>query len=267
MHFFYETKEHSMEIEKKTSVHVPPHLHRSLECIFVTNGTLELGVGTELFHMNTGDFGIVFPDQIHHYQVFETAPCQAVYLLAAPSLSGPFSDQLQNFVPDHPVLAAADVHPDIPYALHSLLNLGTPACSSVLCQSYTQIILSRSLPLFSLNPKKDLTGQDIVFDTVSYMAGHFTEEISLSRMARDLGYSPFALSRVFPSTFHTNFNQYLNDLRLNRALDLLETTTLPVTELAMNSGFTSLRTFNRTFKERFHMSPREYRKQQTVSSP
>ena len=138
MHFFYELKESSMEIEKKTSIHVPPHLHRSLECIFVTSGTLELGIGTELFHMNTGDFGIVFPEQIHHYQVFDSAFCQAVYLLAAPSLSGPFSDHLQNFVPEYPVLSAADVHPDITYALQSLLNLGTPAWTSVLCQSYTQ---------------------------------------------------------------------------------------------------------------------------------
>lgn len=264
MHFFYELKESSMEIEKKTSVHVPPHLHRSLECIFVTSGTLELGIGTELFHMNTGDFGIVFPEQIHHYQVFDSAFCQAVYLLAAPSLSGPFSDHLQNFVPEYPVLSAADVHPDITYALQSLLNLGTPAWTSVLCQSYTQIILSRTLPLFSLQPKKDLTGQDIVFDAVSYMAGHFTEELSLSRMTKDLGYSQFALSRVFSSVFHTNFNQYLNDLRLNCALGLLKNTSLPVTELAMNAGFTSLRTFNRAFKERFHMSPREYRKQQAA---
>lgn len=96
------------------------------------------------------------------------------------------------------------------------------------------------------------------------MAGHFTEELSLSRMAKDLGYSQFALSRVFSSVFHTNFNQYLNDLRLNCALGLLKNTSLPVTELAMNAGFTSLRTFNRAFKERFHMSPREYRKQQAA---
>ena len=124
MHFFYELKESSMEIEKKTSVHVPPHLHRSLECIFVTSGTLELGIGTELFHMNTGDFGIVFPEQIHHYQVFDSAFCQAVYLLAAPSLSGPFSDHLQNFVPAvsseswNPCLdfsALSVLHPDHPF--------------------------------------------------------------------------------------------------------------------------------------------------------
>lgn len=90
------------------------------------------------------------------------------------------------------------------------------------------------------------------------------KSFSLSRMAKDLGYSQFALSRVFSSVFHTNFNQYLNDLRLNCALGLLKNTSLPVTELAMNAGFTSLRTFNRAFKERFHMSPREYRKQQAA---
>ena len=40
------------------------------------------------------------------------------------------------------------------------------------------------------------------------MATHFTEDISLTKMAQDLGYSPFALSRVFSQTFHTNFNRY-----------------------------------------------------------
>ena len=115
----------------------------------------------------TGDFGIVFPEQIHHYQVFDSAFCQAVYLLAAPSLSGPFSDHLQNFVPEYPVLSAADVHPDITYALQSLLNLGTPAWTSVLCQSYTQIILSRhqiqcpalSNPFWAVERKAKVSGK------------------------------------------------------------------------------------------------------------
>ena len=93
------------------------------------------------------------------------------------------------------------------------------------------------------------------------MAGHFTEEdISLTKMAEDLGYSPFALSRVFSHTFHTNFNGYLNDLRLNQAVNLLENSEDSITELAMETGFTSMRTFNRVFGERYRMSPREYRK-------
>lgn len=91
------------------------------------------------------------------------------------------------------------------------------------------------------------------------------EAISLTRMAKDLGYSPYSLSRVFSSTFHTNFNQYLNELRLGRAIDLLENTSETVTEIAWNSGFTSLRTFNRVFKDRFRLSPKEYRNKKSPS--
>ena len=55
MHFFYELKEDQMEIYEKVSVHYPPHIHKSLECIYVTGGTLELGIGETLLHMETGD--------------------------------------------------------------------------------------------------------------------------------------------------------------------------------------------------------------------
>ena len=54
----------------KESRHVRPHLHHALEFVYVTEGTLELGVGKELYHMEKGDLGVVFPDMIHHYQVF-----------------------------------------------------------------------------------------------------------------------------------------------------------------------------------------------------
>ena len=59
-----------MEIYEKQSVHYQPHIHRSMECIYVTRGTLELGIEENFQHMETGDFGIVFPNVIHHYQVF-----------------------------------------------------------------------------------------------------------------------------------------------------------------------------------------------------
>ena len=70
MHFFYEMKDDRMEIYEKESVHYQPHIHRSMECIYVTQGTLELGVEERFLHMEAGDFGLVFPNVIHHYQVF-----------------------------------------------------------------------------------------------------------------------------------------------------------------------------------------------------
>lgn len=55
-----------------------------MELVSVTEGTLEIGVGTELYHMEKGDFALVFPELIHHYQVFNSESCKAIYALASP---------------------------------------------------------------------------------------------------------------------------------------------------------------------------------------
>ena len=79
----YEENEETLEIAEQISCHIPPHLHKSMELVSVTEGTLEIGVGTELYHMEKGDFALVFPELIHHYQVFNSESCKAIYALAA----------------------------------------------------------------------------------------------------------------------------------------------------------------------------------------
>ena len=66
----YENRNTGVSAEWKKPVHVPPHLHEAIEVVYVTDGEIELGVGQELFHMDEGDFAVVFPNVIHHYQVF-----------------------------------------------------------------------------------------------------------------------------------------------------------------------------------------------------
>ena len=68
----YEKTENELDIRHIRSRHIAPHLHEALECVYVTDGTLEIGIGKELYHMKKGDFAIVFPNLIHHYQVFDT---------------------------------------------------------------------------------------------------------------------------------------------------------------------------------------------------
>ena len=83
--------------------------------------------------------------------------------------------------------------------------------------------------------------------------------MALDRMARDLGISRFTLSRVFSGTFHRNFNQFLNEQRLNYVTIHLECSDEIIKDICMNAGFESQRTFNRVFRERYRMTPREYR--------
>ena len=87
----------------------------------------------------------------------------------------------------------------------------------------------------------------------------FKKKFSLEEMAKDLGVSKYVLSRLFSQIFHRNFNQYLNDARLNYACYRLENTRDSITNICLDSGFESQRTFNRTFKERYKISPSDYR--------
>lgn len=262
----YEEIANSIEIRHRKCSHISPHLHSSIECVYVTDGTLEIGVGTELYHMKEGDFAIVFPDLIHHYQVFDTGKCRAIYLYADASLSGPFHSTLQQLCPETPVIPKKSVDQDIVYALNSLLRQRRGKKDPVLQQAFIQIILARSIPYFKLVEKNTIGSDDIVYQTVSYIAANFKEKITLTDMARDLGFSPYAISRVFSGTFHRNFNQYLNEVRLEYACSLLLYTNQSITDVYGNAGFESQRTFNRVFQEEYHMSPREFRNQNKATA-
>lgn len=81
MHLIYEdTKEEIIAVQRKAK-HQPPHLHQAMELVYVIKGSLELGVGLELYHMEEGDIGLVFPDVIHHYQVFSEKTMKCCILM------------------------------------------------------------------------------------------------------------------------------------------------------------------------------------------
>lgn len=261
MYPLYSKEDKDFELYKRKSKHIGPHLHASLELVYVLEGTLELGIGARLFHMNTSDLAVIFPNQIHHYQCFDETPGKVEYLLAAPSLSGSFLNTLQSRIPKNPVIPARKVHPDILYALQTLTGRRKKEVyDDILHEAYTQIILSRALPLLTLTEHGP--GEiDLVDRIVTYMAGHYTEEVTLTSMAKDLYVNPFALSRVFSQAFHMNFNRFLNLTRLEYCRYLLEETDKPVTDVCLEAGFGSQRTFNRAFREEYHMTPAQFRKQ------
>lgn len=253
----YEKRNEGISAEWKKPVHVPPHLHEAIEIIYVTDGTVELGVGQELFHMEKGDFAIVFPNVIHHYQVLGSGKNKAIYLFLEPALMPSFYEDLQKYSPKYPIINREKVHVDIINSVKALINLQDT--NSMIIQAHAQIILAHVFSDMAMVDKDTVGGDDIIYCAVEYVAKNFREEIFLDKMAYDLGVSKYVLSRLFAKTFHCNFNKYVNGVRLNYAISALENTNESITTICLDAGFESQRTFNRVFKERYKMSPREYR--------
>ncbi len=66
------------------------------------------------------------------------------------------------------------------------------------------------------------------------------------------------LGRLFKKEMHLSFHEYCLNLKLNKAKDLLLTTTNKIIDISLECGFDNISYFNRTFKKHFGMSPREY---------
>lgn len=254
----YENKNEGISAEWKKTVHFPPHLHEAIEVVYVTDGNIELGVGQELYHMDEGDFGIVFPNVIHHYQVFGKKENRVIYLYIEPSLFPAYQKELQTYSPKNPVIKKENVHADVVNAIKFLAGINE--CNPMLVQAYVQMILAHVFSEMPMIDKNAIGSDDLIYNAVEYVAKNFRNEMSLEKMAYELCVNKYVLSRMFAKTFHCNFNKYVNGIRLSYATAALENTQDSITNICLDCGFESQRTFNRVFKERYKITPREYRK-------
>ena len=91
-------------------------------------------------------------------------------------------------------------------------------------------------------------------------AAHDADGSTLPRLAERVGVSERHLRRIFAQAHGISPIDYVTTRRLLLAKQLLTDTALPVTEVALASGFGSLRRFNAAFLERYRMSPGRLRR-------
>ncbi|MDD3277291.1 MAG: AraC family transcriptional regulator [Lachnospiraceae bacterium] len=99
----------------------------------------------------------------------------------------------------------------------------------------------------------------VIMNVCNYINQHYQENLSLEETAGISGFSKFHFTRVFKQYMNMTFYEYLNSKRVKRAEELLYSTEMSITDVAMNSGFASLSAFNRTFKSVNGCSPSEFR--------
>jgi AraC family transcriptional regulator len=94
---------------------------------------------------------------------------------------------------------------------------------------------------------------------IEYMRTHMDESLSLSQLANLSGLSPSQFTRSFRAAMGKPPHNYLIDLRIEKARDLLERTDLPVIEVGMQCGFAQPNHFATTFRKVVGLAPRAWR--------
>lgn len=100
----------------------------------------------------------------------------------------------------------------------------------------------------------------LVLEALYYMRNNFSRDIGLEAVAEHVGVSGGYLSRLFNCEVGESLPAYLTDIRMERAVTLIETSDLGVGEVGKAVGVANPQYFGALFKKRLGLTPQEYRR-------
>lgn len=222
----------------------------SYEAIFITKGELTIELNKVRYELKAGEGIIIFPNETYTLKTVGLA--EKVSCLYSKDFIKDFDEVIQDdveilnrqFAFDGSILPEdLDITKCNAYEIKSLIYY---ACG--------QIKWERRL--------KDTTSAITILKKriLAYIREHFNENISLKDVADELGYNYCYVSDKFHEIFGQGFTSFVNQYRLEQACDFLNHTDETVTNVGYICGFSSIRTFNRVFQEKYKQTPSEYRK-------
>ena len=111
--------------------------------------------------------------------------------------------------------------------------------------------------------KIDTIETDVVIKAKHYLADHYeNEKLTLSEVAQYVGLSEKYFTNRFSKETGETFSNYLTQLRIQKAKELLRTTTFKSYEIGEMVGYRNAEHFTRMFKKETGYTPAQYRKQE-----
>ncbi|MFP4661566.1 MAG: helix-turn-helix domain-containing protein [Halanaerobiales bacterium] len=95
---------------------------------------------------------------------------------------------------------------------------------------------------------------------IDYLHENFNQKLALDELARTINYSPFHLIRLFKTETGKTPFEYLLDIKINKAKELLKSTGLSIKDICFSCGFNNRSHFSVIFKRKTNYSPSQYRK-------
>ena len=241
--------QHSFDKEKFTAGYnqnfcFPVHIHRAFECYVQMEGIAVVTVDDKEYRLSPGEAVLIFPYQCHSYEALGDNRC---YICI-------FSPEL---VPDY--------HHDyyrIPSDSRFLFpwKYETDRGNVFLRRSFAYGICGEFEKGREYIERKRAAFGEGLLSILMYANEHFCGKCLLRDAALSAQYDYAYISKLFKKSMGMTFNQYVNLLRIQKSQHLLRTTTKSVIEIALECGFSSLRSFNRRFLEAQGTTPSDYRK-------
>jgi len=243
------------------------HYHQQVEVVYCVSGKVPMLIDGVSYTLQAGDVALVFPNCHHYYQPLGESGGNHVYLmLFYPSHTENFYTDLTHRRPEDPVLRRAQLPEFFAQIWEQFYQVYADNQELYMFKAYASLLAAHMIPLLKLQPlcTREVsagTRHEAIQAVLNYVNQHFTEDITLAAVAKELGFSYTTLSHTFSETVGNSFPKHVNSLRISHAKRLLRSSNYAIDEVGSLSGFQSRRTFFRKFQEMCGQTPSEYRRE------
>lgn len=248
-----------------------PHWHDELEIVHVLEGEIKVIISENTYFLQKGDMEIISFKEIHQIhsiegecllQIIQINPKFMEYHF--PHLSRiRFQKNLTDISKDINSGIVINIKILIGKMVNSLINKRLGYEYEVVSLIYKLFgILMSNLP-YIISGEDELKENNIVFKRLTkifdYIEQNYMNEINNDTLAEFLYLSKYYLAHFFKEHTGLSIGQYITNIRMNKATELLIKSEEFITNIILVCGFKNIKYFYKVFKESYKCSPLEYR--------
>lgn len=239
-------------VMRHVNVECETHIHAMLEIVLVLRGVLQMTVSGKPYEIREGEGIFVAPLEPHAFHSAEPNACQV--LVFSREMVWYFFEFVQSNSPSKHLFSVSKEAASLCERLLSDGSedyVGAQAALAPLCYDVIHGC--------AFEPRKHAS-DDTLERMLTYIDAHFQEELTLESVARAIGVHPVTLCKSFSKRAGVGFHAYLQYSRCSFAANLIRTSEMSFSEIAYESGFGSIRSFNRAFQCVYRATPTEYKR-------
>jgi AraC-like DNA-binding protein/mannose-6-phosphate isomerase-like protein (cupin superfamily) len=248
------------------------HWHEDIEFIYVINGTMQYRINDTVICLEADQGLFVNSKQLHFGYSPKKEECEFICILLHPMLLC-----VNKYMEDR-FICPITRNTAMPYIVFDSLTKWQGQANSLLKSMYYDydkdiyplqiqaafyqlwILLYKNMPQNSETDTPVSSSLTNIKNMLGYIEENYSETIRISELAKFAQISESQCFRLFHSYLGQSPIEYINRFRLEQGIEFMKNTSKSLSEIALETGFSTPSYFSEQFKKYYGVSPKEYKK-------
>ena len=227
------------------------HFHSQIELCIVEEGSVDALVNNRAATLEVGDVSVSFPYDPHRY-IAKDGVRYSVLIIPS-DIGEKFCSDMKSTT--DPFVRFSEKNAAV---MDHLARIKSGECSELERLGLVYLVLASVKNELMSGGEKSYGGDELLSGLLLYIHKNYGKNLTQQSIAKAFGYHPAYISGYFKSRLDIGMSRYINVIRLNSAVQLMRKKRFNMTEIALECGFNSVRTFYRAFRAEFGCSPGDY---------